>query len=222
MEEHHFTVLRTARYHSIGEPNDRLRQVGFVCHGHRQLAGRFLRQFEALAGPHRMIVAPEALSRFYVNDSGGTHGPDAAVGATWMTREERLHEINDYVLYLDALYSRVLGSCDRSAVRVFVLGFSQGAATAARWLTSGLAMVEHLILWGSFLPPDLNMKAFAAKIAHRKLSVVVGEHDEFATPELIADSEKRLTNHGIEYELVRFDGGHHIDVETLRDVLGDV
>ena len=36
---------------------------------------------------------PEGLSRFYLDDPRKRHGPDAPIGASWMTREDREHEI---------------------------------------------------------------------------------------------------------------------------------
>ena len=59
----------------------------------------FLGYCQALEDESRVLVAPEGLSRFYVN---ATHG---LVGASWMTREDRQHEIDDYVGYLDAIYN---------------------------------------------------------------------------------------------------------------------
>lgn len=219
MEEHHFTVLKTARYHTLGSFDDELRNLVFVLHGYRQLAGRFLSQFESLAEDGWAFVAPEGLSRFYL-ESDSTQGRDAVVGATWMTREDREHEIHDYVMYLDALYSKIFESHDRGAVKVVALGFSQGAAAVARWLAHGFATVEHAVLWGETLPADLNMKAFAARMSHRRLTIVVGSEDEFITDERIDQAVALIRRHDLDPETVRFDGGHHLDLAVLKEVLG--
>ncbi len=47
-----------------------------------------------------------------------------------MTKEDRENEIADYVDFLDAVFGEVV----TPGARVTVLGFSQGVATAARWL----------------------------------------------------------------------------------------
>ncbi len=122
--EHHITVARTARYFTIGDPA--ATEIWFVCHGYGQLAARFLKRFEPITEGARLVVAPEGLSRFYV---GSGERRDQPVGATWMTREDRLHEIADYVKYLDAVYADVVGDGPAPG-RVRALGFSQGAATA--------------------------------------------------------------------------------------------
>ena len=134
--ERHLEVVRTARHWVLGEGAARSGEVWFVLHGYQQLARRFLERFEGLADGTRVIVAPEALSRFYKDQTPGRHGPESPVGAAWMTREDREREIGDYVRYLDALADRVLGPL-RPGPRVTVLGFSQGVATAARWTVLG-------------------------------------------------------------------------------------
>src|SRR2546425_7420836 len=92
MQEHHLPVTRTARYFTLGESSPGVGEVWFVCHGYGQLAGRFLRHFEPLADGTRLVVAPEALSRFYLEDTT-VPAKERKVGATWMTRENRLSEI---------------------------------------------------------------------------------------------------------------------------------
>lgn len=144
--EHHLPVSRTARYFTTGDPHAGVRELWFVCHGYGQLAGRFIRHFESIATPERLIVAPEALSRFYVEVSGKTHA-DTHVGASWMTREDRLSDIEDYVEYLDALYAHMLASLDGASPTFTALGFSQGVATVARWLERTSVHVDRALLW---------------------------------------------------------------------------
>jgi len=121
IEQHHLAVSRTARYSTIGTQGDHVRDAWFVCHGYAQLAAAFARRFESLASPERLVVAPEALSRFYLGDHLRPAGPDAKIGATWMTREDRDIEIRDYVDYLDSLYDHVFRKVKRARARVHVL-----------------------------------------------------------------------------------------------------
>ena len=102
--EHHIEVRRTARYYMLGEPSAETRDVWFVCHGYNQLAGDFIREFEPIDDKSRVIVAPEALSRYYISTEPKFHSAEAEIGATWMTRADREAEIADYVAYLDDLY----------------------------------------------------------------------------------------------------------------------
>ena len=64
---HTIVVPRTARYYTLGPTHGFPRELWFVCHGFGQLAGRFIRQFASLDDGTRLIVAPEALSRYYLD-----------------------------------------------------------------------------------------------------------------------------------------------------------
>ena len=216
LREYHLPVVRTARYWMLGEPGDRVRDVWFVCHGYGQLARRFIAAFEGIGDPSRLIVAPEALSRFYLGGTAGPHGADAKIGATWMTREDRLLEIEDYVRYLDALHGYVLDQLDRARVRVTVLGFSQGAATASRWTTLGDAASHRLVLWGGFLPADLDLNAGAKRLTAMRLTVVLGTRDELVTPAAVEGAKRLLERHGVPSRIVWYDGGHRVDPTVLR------
>lgn len=203
MQEHSITVSRTARYFTLGAP-ERAHEVWFVCHGYGQLAARFLERFRAVATPERCIVAPEALSRFYLSE----HPAERRVGASWMTKEDRLHEIDDYVRYLDAVYAQV----SPGKKSVTALGFSQGTATVCRWAALGSSRVNRLILWGGEVPPDLDLE----RLRVPKLTLVYGTRDEFFTPKVVAANEARLRDQELPYELISFEGGHALDVETLK------
>ncbi|HEX5576773.1 MAG TPA: hypothetical protein VFX40_00290 [Gemmatimonadaceae bacterium] len=216
MSEHHIEVARTARYFLTGEPSGSIRDVWFVCHGYGQLASDFVKEFDCIASPERLIVAPEGLSRFYVPAGEGFHGPDAKIGATWMTREDRDVEISDYVAYLDRLYDSIFENVDRDSARVTVLGFSQGGATANRWLTRGKARADRLLMWGCLLASDADLNHAATYFRDTELSIIYGTRDQFANTGMIADYEKRLREHSVPYRLVTFNGGHRMDRDTLK------
>lgn len=216
--EHHIKVGRTARYYMLGEPGEKTRDVWFVCHGYNQLAGDFIREFEAIADPSRVIVAPEALSRYYLATGPGFHAAEAKIGATWMTRADRDAEIADYVAYLDDLYDEIFTRARRSEVSVTVVGFSQGGATANRWLTRGRARADRLIMWGALLASDADLNQAATFFRDVKLTIVYGKRDQFADNGMISNYEKLLRDKDVPYELVKFDGGHRMDRATLAEL----
>lgn len=202
MQEHTLTTARSARYFTLGAPA-RATDLWFVCHGYGQLAGRFLEHFRPHETPQRCFVAPEGLSRFYLSESPA----ERRVGASWMTREDRLHEIDDYIRYLDAVYAGVAPGT-RS---VTALGFSQGTATVCRWAALGTARIDRLVLWSGEVPPDLDLE----RLRVPKLVLVYGTRDEFFTPKIVAANEARLRAHHVPYELVSFEGGHVLDAAAL-------
>jgi predicted esterase len=212
MNEHHVSVTRTARYYTV-PAEEGPREVWIVLHGYGQLAGPFLRSFQALDDGRRLFVAPEALSRFYVGR------PHDQVGASWMTREDREAEIYDYVTYLDAVYDRVFTDLDRDQVTVHLLGFSQGTATASRWAALGRARFDRLLLWGGSLAHDLDLDRHAPTLAGLGLTLVYGLQDQWITAAHVAALEDTLARHTIPYRLVPFDGGHDLDDDVLRSLV---
>jgi predicted esterase len=217
-KEHHIQVQRTARYYTIGEPGPATRDVWFVCHGYGQPAADFIREFEIIANRTRVIVAPEALSRHYLPTEPGYHSGEARVGASWMTREDRQMEIADYVGYLDALYDEITTKVNRQNVSVTVLGFSQGGATADRWVSRGRSRVHRLVLWGAFLASDADLNQAATIFGDVKLTIVYGTKDKYTNEQLVEDYQTLLKEKTIPFELITFDGGHRMDRGTLKSL----
>jgi predicted esterase len=216
--ERHLEVVRTARYWVAGADASETREVWYVLHGYRQLARRFLRRFETLADGTRRVVAPEALSRFYTDPQRGRHGATSAVGATWMTREDRDHEIADYVGYLDTLADE-MSADSGSEARVTVLGFSQGVATACRWVTRGRIRPRRLILWGDFLPPDLDRGRARATLSDTEWITVRGAQDPALHDPALEEAEaERLRSAGLLVRPVVYEGGHDIDQIVLQNL----
>lgn len=205
---HHLTVSRTARYFMAG-PEVGAREVWFVLHGYSQLAAGFLRWFEPAAQPGRLIVAPEALSRAYFEEKGARR-----VGASWMTREDREAEIEDYVRYLDQLADAVVGSLPPRP-RIEVHGFSQGCATAGRWATYGRHAISRLVLWGGTAPPDLDLERLRSNLRSAPILLAVGDRDPFVTAEHVRVEEERLRGIGLTVESRPFPGGHSVDRTML-------
>jgi len=210
-------VARTARYHLAGAPPREAREAWYLLHGYAQLAAPFLDACAALTAPGRLLAAPEALSRFYAErptstDRTGGHG-SATIGASWMTREMRDEEIADYLRYLDALDAAIGAPADAPRA---ALGFSQGAATAARWAARGRTPVARLVLWGSPAPPDLEPPALAARGV--RVVLVTGRGDRLFPPERLESEAARLAGAGLRVVTRLFDGGHAIHGPTLAEL----
>ena len=216
---HDIIVSRTARYFTLGPTQGFPRELWIVCHGYGQLAGRFIRQFSVVDDGTRVIVAPEALSRFYLDSIPERRGQqEPRVGATWMTREHREQEIVDYVRYLDQVLSELRNRLSGAAPRVIVVGFSQGTATVCRWLARGNQRADDLVLWGGGLPPELDLGEWAGKLSGASITLVVGDADEFVTPAMVTLEAERLSAAGIAFSIQRYAGGHAIDADALGEV----
>jgi predicted esterase len=214
VNEHRLTTVRRARYYSLGHA-DTATEFWIALHGYGQLAAEFLAPFAGLVRPGRCAVAPEALNRYY-KDGGmpGSH-VQTPIGTTWMTREDRDNEIADYVDFLDGV-ARDLGVAGR---RLTVLGFSQGVATAVRWITRGDTTAARLILWAGAFPPDADLPRFRERTP-QPLELVAGTRDEFAGRIDVDAQRQMLEEAGIASHLTTFDGGHRLDRKTLIALAG--
>lgn len=216
---HVVVVPRTARYYTVGPLHGFPRELWFVCHGYGQLASRFVKQFAPLDDGTRLVVAPEGLSRFYLDPiPQRRNDPSPRIGASWMTRHDREAEIADYVAYLEKVASDVRHQLSGAAPRVVVLGFSQGTATVSRWLAASDMRVDHLVLWGGSIPPELDLAAWARRLHGAALTLVSGEQDEYATPSAVAAEAERLSAAGVAFTMQRFAGGHTIESAALQQL----
>ncbi len=215
MIEHHISVRRTARFYTLGAPGTHIKEIWFVCHGYGQLANFFLRHFDILDDGTRLIVAPEGLSRAYLENMSGR------VGASWMTKEDRENEIADYTAYLNQVYDEILQMVSPAKPKITLLGFSQGTATVCRWFDNGHVRADKLIIWAGLLPPDFNLEIHQQTFQRTKLFMVLGETDEYATPNHTNPQREALAQHRIPYQFLSFNGGHRLDSEILKKIAGE-
>ena len=100
-------------------------------------------------------------------------------------------------------------------MRTLVLGFSQGVATATRWLTRGRARADHLVLWAGGLPDDVDVARLVDPMRETRVTFVTGRQDDVVPAESIARSASRLEALGERYERMEFDGGHRLNRAIL-------
>ena len=209
MEERFIHVQRTARYHLLGDPRN-AKAIWIVVHGYGQLARFFLNNFEGLEDD-LCLVAPEGLSRFYLDPE------HQRVGATWMTREDRLHEIEDHVAYLDRLVDLLLQQ--RSApIAINALGFSQGVATVARWAIKGKTRFDRLVFWAGSLPPELD-RGSLIKWKATQVDLVLGDRDQYQQENDLKAASQKLTSVGVVNRTHFFKGAHALDKMLLGKLI---
>lgn len=208
------TVQRTARYYTMGDVKPGLKRVWFVLHGYGQLAKYFIRRFDVVADDETLIVAPEALSRLYTDAEYGK------IGASWITREDRDNEVIDYLAYLNKLYDEVLANHDPATLHITVMGFSQGAVTACRWLNAGHIRADRLMLWAGFFPHGTADVIAPDKLANVAVQYVYGEKDEFIAqlPDPTAYLAQLKTDLP-HMQIIPFDGTHVVDRDVLRGIV---
>jgi predicted esterase len=217
LRERHLRVGRTARYVQLGASPSAAGHLWIACHGYRQLARYFARQVAPLAEVEKTaVLVPEALNRFYLGDPDGLHGAESRVGGTWMTREDRTAEITDYVEYLERLRQHAAGADAKPSLHA--LGFSQGAATAARWAVLGRERPRTLVLWGALLPSDVEEARHRQRLREIRIVVVAGARDRALSPARAQAAVDGYREGGLTAALRTHPGSHRVDDGLLREL----
>jgi predicted esterase len=133
-----------------------------------------------------------------------------------MTRDSRETEIDDYVGYLDAVYHQLRVRTETEALRVTVLGFSQGTATVCRWVGRGSVRPARVVLWGGPLLPDEELAEVRDRLAETQFTLVVGTRDRYVDAASLRREIGRFEAHRIPLDVITFDGGHRLDGDILR------
>lgn len=189
--------------HLFGNLSKETEFVWILLHGYRQSAQEFLALFANETAPNRCILAPEGLSKFY---SKGGEGP---VVASWMTKENRSSEIQDYLAYLNTVLNHVREKAPQAGV--FLLGFSQGAATAARFFCQAESKAVHsLVLWGAVFPPDIEFN-LEERNKVQSIFLINGSFDPYYPKSpIIPDFAKHAVR-------IVFEGGHELPPFEIKN-----
>ncbi len=179
-----------------------------ICHGYAQLAEYFIEKFSVLDNGENYLVCPEGLHRFYTNGFSGR------VGASWMTKEQRDADISDNINWLNNVYDNVVPSSGK----IILLGFSQGGATACRWLERSGKTIDDLVLIGATFPTDVVLSGNFSRYLKGKLIYAVGSKDEFINEEEKEKQLHLLKQSGKNVVQFEFEGKHDIYPGVLLQI----
>ena len=210
MTEHHLEIKKTARYFTSGKLDENTKQIWFVLHGWGMNPKDFLASFEPLFNDEIFFVAPEALNRFYIKGSGGV------IGATWMTREDRLNEIKDYIAYLDSLYKQ-FDLAQFADLKITVLGFSQGASTVTRWVDASKNKFDSLIVYAGEVAPELFPLKSDSGLKKTANTFICGTKDEYFTAPIVVTMKQTYAE--MNFTTIDFDGKHLVVPEVLQKLV---
>ena len=193
----------------MGELGGGTRVVVIACHGYGMDVARFGERF-AQAPPGVGVLCAEGLSRFYW---GGFDGPPVA---SWMTRAERLQEIDDFCEWLDQVLA--LATAAAPTARLYGFGFSQGAATVLRWAHRSRPPLAGIILWSGTPPEDID---YLPSDYFSRLTRLAywGDADELVPWTRAADRFREVP---IAFEHRRFVGGHQLPRPPLFALLSEL
>ncbi|MCL6257787.1 alpha/beta hydrolase [Aquiflexum sp. TKW24L] len=192
-------------------PNRNESEILIALHGYGQLAEFFLKKMEPIFREDRLVIVPEATNYSYQKGFSGR------VGANWMTSHQRETAIENNNYYLNEILESVMLKY-ASKPTINVLGFSQGAATATRWVSQLAVNVEKLVLWSGGFAHDLNLKSAGEKLKNKEVIVVLGDEDPMLTPESIQKQNELIASLPFEVKRMEFKGGHDINIPLLKSI----
>ena len=211
IEKFKIQTTKSARYFQIGEINNNTKSIWIVLHGYGMLPEYFIKKFECISNKETVIIAPEALNKFYLKDNY------SRVGSSWMTKVERDDDIQDNINFLNSIYNSL--KLEGLNFKLNILGFSQGGPAATRWVINNSIKLNLLILWGCDLPNDCLTENDKSRWGDFRLIFVIGKNDEYIDEEKISNERKKLENYQLDYDFYSFNGGHNIEESVLKKLI---
>ncbi len=209
-EQHHLTVPLQVSYRSLNKFTERTKRVWVVFHGYGQLTEYFLKKFEVLNPDENFVVAPQGLSKFYLDGFSGR------VGATWMTKEDRLTEIDNQQAYINAVLKKAL---IRKPSELILFGFSQGVSTMCRFATHNHVDFQKMVLWAGTFPPEITKDDITHWRKDLALNYYSGTKDPFLKEGMVEALEERIyAVTGKKVTTTYFEGKHEIQEELLLQI----
>jgi predicted esterase len=209
IQHHRRKVLKTAHIFTFGHLSSKTKYIWITCHGYAQRAEDFIQSFIFLDPETHFVIAPEGLSRFY------RKGFNGEVASSWMTREDRMDEINDYTRYLQGVYEEYTSELDNH-VKIVLFGFSQGVATVFRWMHLRSPYYDYLLCWAGSIPEDLSYEHSLNYINSKKNFYFYGLYDPLLPEDGIDSLRKLIEKEGLDIKFHHFDGKHEIEEEPLK------
>lgn len=211
-QEKHVTYQTTNSYTTLNTLTDKTKNVWIVFHGIGYLSKYFLKYFDELPSEENYIIAPQAPSKYYLNNQY------RHVGASWLTKENTANETQNLLNYLDAVYTAVNIP---SHCKLIVFGYSQGVSIATRWVAKRKLKCNQLVLYAGGIPKELTPKNFNFLIEkNTKITALVGDKDEYINNDILQSESERIASlFSGKAKHIIFEGKHEIKKELLNQFL---
>jgi len=203
---HTVEIKRKAHYYTQ-KPAKEPRSILYVLHGYGQLAEEFIKEFHFLRESSTIVVAPEAISKFYNKERKAV--------ANWMTSHERIDEIDDYINFLNSVHEEIRSQHEK--LPIAVLGFSQGVSTAFRWMCESKLDVDVVFTCSGTIPPELTLSDFSS-LKETPCYYYFGNRDKLLLPEKALKQIELLRNVGLNITQCEYEGRHEISEITAKDI----
>ena len=196
-------------YTTLNSLTSKTKNVIFACHGMGYLSRYFLKYFKGVNSDDNYIIIPQAQSKYYI-------APKMKhVGASWLTKENTLKEMENINSYFDS----VLSNEKIENLNFIFLGYSQGVSVAMRYLAKRKIIVSKLILMSGGIPKELTPKDFKYLKNKAVIYYVYGDKDEYITEDFLNSEKKRFEDLFSNINYIEFDGNHEIKTEIIESII---
>jgi len=199
-------------YSTLNDIGPKTKNIWIVFHGIGFLSRYFIKYFDTLDPDENYIIAPQAPSKYYLN------GEYKHVGASWLTKEKTSDELNNVLNYIDAV---IQNEELTDEFNLIVFGFSQGVSIAARWVAKRKVKCSQLVLYAGGIPHELEATDFEfLQKNNTKVSVIIGDKDEYLTPERMKLENKRIdTLFQGNANTIIFEGRHEMRKDLINNLI---
>ncbi|PHQ60124.1 MAG: esterase [Maribacter sp.] len=211
-QEKQVVYKTTNTYTTLNTLSNTTKNVWIVFHGIGYLSTYFLKYFDELPPEENYIIAPQAPSKYYLNNAY------RHVGASWLTKENTITETENIISYLEAVYR---AENITQQYKLIVFGFSQGVSIASRWVAKKQLKCDQLVLYAGGLPNELTASDFKFLEANNtEVTILVGNSDKYLTEKRRQTESKKIKTlfHDRAEQLV-FDGGHEVKKELINSLV---
>ena len=207
-EEKLLTFEATHPYEVLNTWGPKTKRVWVVFHGIGFLSRYFLRYFSELNPAENYIVAPQAPSLYYL-DQTYRH-----VGASWLTREHTARNMKNLLNHLEELYKK---ESLEKAPELILMGYSQGVSVLCRWVARCGKTCDRIILYAGRVPEELGAKDFEHLPPETRVEVLEGDSDPFLPSKDLPEREKRMTElFGSRVQMRQYAGGHELKKDLIK------
>jgi predicted esterase len=198
----------TNTYSVLNDFTKKTKTVWLVCHGIGYLSRYFLRHFHHLNSEENYIIAPQAQSKYYLNNEY------KHVGASWLTKERTEAETENVLNYLDEVYT---AENLENAPRLIILGYSQGVSVATRWIAKRRIRCDELIMHSGKVPAELTREDFQF-LENTNFTFIYGTEDEYLKNGIVKVEEEHLKEiFPRNLEIKTYKGGHEVNTKFIAE-----
>jgi predicted esterase len=197
-------------YTSLNSLTDKTKNFWLVFHGMGYLSRYFTKYFKHLNSEENYIVAPQAPSKYYFGEDF------KHIGASWLTRENTLDEVENVLNYIDALFEIEKPLPHH---KFFILGYSQGVSIATRWMVKNKVLCDHLVMHSGGIPNELKPEDFSYLDKKTRISYLYGNQDQYINEAKLTEETLKGKNlFGERLEIMEFDGIHEVNTDFLSSL----